>query len=293
MPMAFATASADRTRTALHRKLHRHRRGALVCLVLALGAVVMVFPFAWMVLSAFKQPAQIITYPPVWIPRPWTLANFQRAWTMTNLDRLFANSLAQAVVATSLTLVTSSLSGYVLAKFRFPGRGLIFIAILCTMMIPWPVFLLPQYLIVVRLKLMDTRMALIVPAAYSSFGIFLLRQYMHTVPNELLDAARIDGAGEHRIFWRIAFPLCRPALAALGIFTFLGNWDSLLWPLIVLNSKGLFTLPMGMVLGVQQFWTEYGVVMATAVISVLPVVAVYLVFQRSFVEGVALTGMKA
>ncbi len=293
MTLSKRTPSRAPAAARIGIRARRYLNRGLIYTVMTLGSVVMLFPFVWMILSSFKLPGQIIRYPPVWIPNPWTLANYQRAWAIIDVGVLFANSIIQAVAATALSLVTSCLAGYVLAKFEFPGRDLIFISILSTMMIPWPVFLLPQYVVIARLKLLDTRTALILPAIYSSFGIFLLRQYMHTVPGELLDAARIDGAGEQRIFWRIVFPLCQPALAALGIFTFLWNWDNLLWPLIVLSKENLYTLPLGMALAVNRFWTEYGVVMAGATISVVPVLIVYLTFQRSFVEGIALTGMKA
>jgi multiple sugar transport system permease protein len=273
-------------------KVSPYLRGFVLHGLIMLGGVVMVFPFVWMFLSAFKVPGQIIRYPPVWIPNPWTLDSFEKAWETIALGRLFINSLFQASVVTTIVLITSSLTGYVLAKFRFPGRELLFIALLSTMMIPWPVFLLPQYIVVVWLQLINTYWALLLPGLYSSFGIFLFRQFMHSIPNDLLDAARIDGAGEHRIFWRIVLPLCGPPLAALGIFTFMWNWDSLLWPLIVLNDDNLYTLPIGLALASNLYWTDYGLVMAGSTISVIPVVIVYLLFQRWFVEGIALTGIK-
>jgi ABC-type glycerol-3-phosphate transport system permease component len=264
----------------------------LTYIILSLGAIVMFFPFIWMTLSAFKQPDEIIAYPPIWLPANPSLDLLSRIWTEIDFKRFFLNSLFVATTATACQLFTSALNGYVLAKYQFPGRNLMFIMILCTMMVPWPVLLIPQYLIALNLKILNTYWALILPALYSAFGIFLMRQYMHSIPDELLDAARIDGASEPAIFARIILPLTGPALAALGIFHFMWHWDSFIWPLIVINSESMYTLPLGLATFVGQYWTDYAAVNAGAFISVIPVVVVFLLLQRRFIEGIAMTGLK-
>jgi multiple sugar transport system permease protein len=267
--------------------------GAIIQVILWVGVVVMVFPFVWMVLSAFKHPDEIIAYPPIWIPRDPSLDLLRRIWTEIDFSRYFTNSLLQATSVTLMVLFTSAFVGYVLAKFEFWGRNALFLMILATMMIPWPVLLIPQYLIASKLGLINSMWALIIPGVYSSFGIFLMRQFMHSIPDELLDAARIDGASEPGIFAKIVLPLTGPALAALGIFTFMWNWDSFIWPLVVLSSQKLYTLPLGLATFTNQYWTDYAAVNAGAFISVIPVLIVFLLLQRYFIQGIALTGMKA
>ena len=275
------------------RRLRFHGVRALAYLILSLGTVIMVFPFVWMALSAFKQPSEIIAYPPIWFPAHPSLNLLRRVWTEINFSRFFANSLFVASTATIAILFTSAFVGYVLAKFDFPGRTLLFFMILATMMIPWPVLLIPQYLIVVKLKITNTYSALITPALFSSFGIFMMRQYMHSIPGELIDAARIDGAPEPIIFFGIILPLTTPVLAALGIFHFMWHWDSFVWPLVVINSESMYTLPLGLATFSNQYWTDYAAVNAGALVSVIPVLIVFLLLQRYFIEGIALTGMKA
>ena len=278
-------------------KPRRHWRwswsGIIAQIILWVGVVVMIFPFVWMVLSAFKQPDEIIAYPPIWIPRDPSLDLLRRIWTEIDFGQYFANSLLQATSVTLIVLLTSAFVGYVLAKFEFWGRNAVFLMVLSTMMIPWPVLLIPQYLIASRLHLINNMWALIIPGFYSSFGIFLMRQFMHSIPDELLDAARIDGASEPGIFVKIVLPLTGPALAALGIFTFMWNWDSFIWPLVVISSQKLYTLPLGLATFTNQYWTDYAAVNAGAFISVIPVLIVFLLLQRYFIQGIALTGMKA
>jgi multiple sugar transport system permease protein len=205
----------------------------------------------------------------------------------------FLNSFFVATVVTAIRLLTSALAGYVFAKFRFPGNRIIFLMILSVMMIPGPVFLLPTYQIVRYLGMLNSYWALIVPSLYTPFGIFLMRQYMHSIPTDLVDAARIDGCSEYRIFFQIVLPLCGPVIAALGIFEFMWNWDNLLWPLVVLNKRKLYTLPIGLALFSNHRGSDYALIMAGSTIAVIPVIIVYLIFQRWFIQGIALTGMKS
>ncbi len=259
---------------------------------LTLGAITTLLPFLFMLTSAFKPAHEVIAYPPVWITANPTLENIERVWTKINFARFFMNSLIIATAVTVIVLATSSLVGYVLAKFEFWGRNVFFIAVLMTMMIPWPITLLPRYQLMVWFGLINTFGALIVPAFYNSFGIFMMRQFMHSIPNELIDAARIDGASEPRIFTQIVLPLAGPALAALGILEFLWSWDAFIWPLLVLNKKDMYTLPIGLATFITDQFADYPALMGGAIITVIPIFIVYIALQRYFVAGIALTGLK-
>ena len=266
---------------------------ALTYLLLALGGVASFVPFFWMATSAFKLPQQITTFPPVWIPSPPTMANMHKIWGELDFARNFANSVFVSVTPTALVLLTSAFVGYVLAKFAFRGRELLFIGILATMMVPYPVTLIPRYQMMSWFEWIDSFWALIIPHGFSSFGIFLVRQFMHSVPDELIDAGRIDGASEMRILFQLVIPISIPVLSALAIFHFMWNWDAFLWPFLVMNSQRKFPLTVALAGQFEShFTTDYAGVMAGATISVIPVLIVYLLLQRQFVAGVALTGMK-
>ncbi len=278
----------------MRRNLRRINYPKLITiLLLSAGSIIMLFPFIWMVSTSFKTPPQVISYPPTLIPRPPTLEYYNQIFTKLNFGRFFLNSAYISTIITASVLLTSSFVGYVFAKFDFWGKEFIFIMILSTMMIPFAVTMIPLYLIMSKLGWVDSHLALIIPGLYSTFGIFLMRQFMSTVPNELREAAIVDGCGEFRTFWSIILPQCKPALAALGIFTFMWNWDNFLWPLIVLNSENNFTLPVGLSMFSRQWWTNYGLVMAGATVSVIPILIVFFIFQRHFIEGIVLTGLKA
>lgn len=261
-------------------------------LLLCIGAVAMIGPFVWMVSSSFKEPQEVISYPPTLIPSKATMANYHELTNRLPIVRLFRNSLFLAVSITLIQLFTSTLAGYVFAKFDFPGKEPIFIMVLSTMMLPFQVLMIPSYLLMIWLKWVNSFKALIIPSVFNAFGIFLLRQYMHNVPSDLIDAARIDGCSEMMIFFRIIIPLSQPALAALGIFTFISQWDNFLWPLIVINNERLFTLPLGLATFTNRFWTDYASVMAGSVVSVAPVLVAFFLLQRRFIEGITLTGLK-
>jgi multiple sugar transport system permease protein len=254
----------------------------------------MVFPFLWMVLGAFKSNAEILKIPPTLLPDQWTLENFQWIFDRLPIAYLFFNTVFVTVTVTIAVLFTSALAGYVFAKFQYWGRDLLFLVVLSTMMIPVEVTLIPLYLEVRTLKLLDSYGALIVPFVASPFGIFLMRQFMHSIPNDYLDAARIDGLSEFGIFMRIVLPLTGPALSALAIMTIIGQWDSLLWPIIVINSTQYKTLAMGLSSVAAEYGrTLYGVALAGASISVLPILIVFLLLQREFISGMVMSGIKA
>jgi multiple sugar transport system permease protein len=260
--------------------------------VLALLGVVMVFPFAWMLATSFKQPSDIYTLS--LLPTHVTFDNYVTALTGFPFARWFGNSLLVAGATTASVAFFDSLAGYVLAKLDFPFKGLVFVAILSTLMVPTEMLVIPWYIMSVEYQWTDTYWGIMFPGVISAFGVFLMRQFMHSVPNELLDAGRIDGLGEFGLFWRIALPLVRPALAALCILTFLGNWNAFLWPLIVIQDPLMRTLPVGL----SQFsygeaGSRWELIMTGASIASLPVLLVFAIFQRQIIRGVTLTGLKA
>lgn len=264
-------------------------------LIFGVGSVViMLGPFIWMICSSLKTPAEIITFPPTLIPKQPTFENFVRIFTDTKIKfgLFFLNSVYISTVVTLTAMLTSAFVGYIFAKFKFWGQNVIFLVILSGLMVPFAIRMLPLYLFMVKLHLVDTRAALILPGLYSSYGIFLMRQFMHSIPNELRDAARIDGCLEFRIFWSIILPLSKPALAALAVFIFMWNWNDFVWPLIILQSMKKFTLPLGLAMFSNQWFTEYGPIMAGAAVSVIPILMVFLVVQRRFIEGINITGSK-
>ncbi len=266
----------------------------LVTLVLGIGSVLMVGPFYWTFISSFKSKPEYYVYPPTWWPAMPTLSN----WTgLLDLEvgsfELFAlNSLIVSVLGTAIPLLTSGMAGYIFAKYRFKGRDLIFVGILSLMMIPFNVTMIPLYQIMVWLKWNNTLIPLILTFAFSPFGIFLMRQYIHSIPDDLLDAARMDGASEFGIFFRIILPLSTAAMAALGIFIFVTLWDDFLWPFIIVDKPALYTLPLGLSQFRGQLGTNVGGLAAGSMLAVLPVLIVYLLAQRRFIEGITMTGMK-
>jgi multiple sugar transport system permease protein len=278
----------------VRRRLRLPWSQLLLGLALGLGSVLMVAPFYWTIITSFKSRSEVRVFPPTWWPQEPTLEH----WIgLTNLNigsftLFYRNSLVVATSVTVLVLLTSALVGYVLAKHNFRGREFVFVAILCMLMIPFNISIIPLYALIVDLKWSNTFWALIIPSAYSPFGIFLMRQFMHGIPNELIDAARIDGATEYGIFYRVILPLTAPALAALGIFTFIGQWDDFLWPLVVINEPRLYTIPLGLSQFRGRVGTDVGGLAAASMAAVIPVLIVYFVAQRRFIEGITLTGLK-
>ncbi len=270
-----------------------------VHVLLILGAVAMVMPFAWMLSTSLKDAGQVASYPPQWIPTTLVWENYVRAWQAAPFARYFFNSTVIAVAVTLGTLITSSLAAYAFARIRFPGRNLLFAIYLGSMMIPHQMTIIPSFLVLRNLGDispalgLDTYFALIAPFVASAFGVFLLRQSFLTLPNELEDAAILDGCGKLGFLWRIVIPLSRPALATLALFSFMGNWNSYLWPLIVTNSNNMRTVQIGLRYFVgQEGNSQWALMMAAAVFVSLPIVIVYLLVQKQFVQGIAGTGIK-
>lgn len=295
LDLQFATAKA-RNRATLPREtsLPALASTASIHLILAVFAVSSVLPFLWMVLDSFKLSEEIVRQPPTLFPIYPTIRSYQELFASEmHFGLALTNSVVVAVCATVSVLFVSSIGGYVFAKYHFPGKEAIFVAMLSTMMIPFSAVLVPLFVVVSKIGLYNSIPGLVVTEMISTFGIFLLRQFMESIPDEMIDAARVDGAAEWWIYTRIMIPLSGQALAALAIFTFMWNWDSFLWPLVILSSAEKMTLPVALARLQSLYYTRYDIVLTGATVTILPVLMVYLIFQRQFVQGIALTGMKA
>lgn len=271
---------------------HRRTGTVLIWIALALGAVAMVFPLYWMLATAIRPRSEVFQPVVSLIPQVLTLENFRNIWERHPFLTWTLNSTFIAVVAVAITVSANLLCGYVFAKFRFPGRDILFFAILGALMIPIQVILVPEFLVVSWLGLLNSPWGVILPRAAEAFGVFMVRQFMVSIPDELLEAARLDGAGEMRIFLRIVLPLSKPIIAVLVIFTFMWRWNDFAWPLVVLTDQDLFTLPLGLNLLRGEANPDWGGVMALALISLLPMLLIFLIFQRYLVQGIASTGLK-
>lgn len=269
-------------------RLRRVVMGAVVLIVSA----VMLLPLVWMILTSFKPEVDIVTYPPQLFPRQLTFQHYLDVWNRIPFARLYLNTIIFAGGVTIISLALDSMTAYALARLQFPGRGIVFIAVLVMLMLPFQVTLIPLYDLLVSLGWTDSLHGLIIPRATNAFGIFFLRQFFLSLPKDLEEAARVDGAGEFRIYRQIVMPLAVPALLTLGLFHFMYNWNDLLWPLIVNQDQAHQTLPSGLALFMGQHVVEYGLLMAASVMALVPVVLFFLLIQRRFIEGVATSGMK-
>lgn len=272
--------------------MNRKIKVGVIHLVLILLGITTVFPFVWMVLSSFKTNQEINAFEQTLLPKSFTVENYLRMNESFDFVRFFMNSLFIAVTITVLVAFTSTVCGYVLSKYRFKGRNLIFSFIMATMMIPWAVTIIPKYTIIRNIGWMDSYLAIIVPAAFSGFGIFMLKQYCTSIPDELLEAAKIDGANEFYIVGKIVFPLCQNAISSIAIFQFLWMWEDYLWPFIVLNTESKQVLAVGLKMFNGRYSVDYGGLFAATTISILPVVIVYLIFQKRFIDGISASGVK-
>ncbi len=271
----------------------RARRSLGLQLALWAGLVVMATPFAWMILGSFKTTRELRQRPPTWIPEEPTLQNYRDLFDRLDFPRYFLNSTVAALAVTAGNLLFCSMLGYALAKLDFPGKRVLTAVMLSTLMIPAFVTFMPLFVLVSNMNLTNSRAGLILPFLAGAFGAFLMRQFMFSIPDELLDAARVDGAGEYRIFFRIVLPLCGPALATLGVLTFLTNWNSFLWPLVVASTEDMYTLPVALALfSIGQQESNVALQMAGAVVVVLPIVILFFAMQRYVSRGVATTGLK-
>jgi multiple sugar transport system permease protein len=262
--------------------------------ILTIGSLIALIPFIWMILSSFKTLREVRQIPPTFLPQEFTLENYEKVLTDPNLPLgiFYRNSAIIAIANVVQVLFTSSLFGYIFAKFEFRGKKVLFWFILSLMMIPQQMTMIPGYLILAKLKLINNLLGLILPAAIDAFGIFLFRQFAFSIPNELLDAARVDGASEFHIYRRVVLPQLGPALATFGMLTFMFNWNAYLWPLIVLTEKNVRTLPIILTWFSHQMVDKTNLTMAASVLVILPVLFVFLLVQRWIVEGITLSGMK-
>jgi len=264
-----------------------------IYLLLILGIVILVGPFIWMLLGSFKTTGELRQVPPTWLPENWTTANYEDLFSRLNFLGYFFNSTVVAIAVTLGNIVFCSMLGYALAKLDFPGKRILFVVVLGTLMVPSIVTFMPLFVLSANLGIVNTHAGLILPFLAGAFGVFLMRQFISGLPDELLDAARVDGAGEHYIFWRIVMPLCGPALATLGILTFLGSWNSFLWPLVVATSDTMYTLPVAIALfATGQQETNIALLMAGSVVVIVPILIVFIALQRYFTQGIAMTGIK-
>jgi multiple sugar transport system permease protein len=266
-----------------------------VYIALTLGLIVVAGPFVWMLLGSVKPEGELRQSPPTWWPHTVTLENYRQLFSRLDFPRYFVNSALVAVAVTVANLVVCAMLGYALAKLDFGGKRLLFGLVLGMLMVPYVVLLMPQFVLVSNMHLINTYAGLILPALAVAMplGVFLMRQYISGLPDDLLDAARVDGAGEFRIFASVIAPLTRPALATLGILTFLGSWNNFLWPLVAAQTEDKYTLPVALALySIGQNRAQYGLLLAGSTVVVLPVLAVFIALQRHFVQGIAMTGLK-
>lgn len=264
----------------------------LAHVLLGLGAVLMLVPLIWTISTSLKAPGSEFDIPVRWIPETWHFENYLEVARRVPLPRWFLNSLVVAIAATVGQMLTGSMAGYAFARLRFRGRDSLFLMFLATMMIPPQVTIIPLFIIVRAFGWYDTFPGLIVPGLFGAFSVFIMRQFFLTIPGELEDAARIDGANHWQIYWRVMLPLSGPALATLGTFTFMSFWNSFLYPLVITRSEEMRTLPVGLSVFRNTFTTEWTLLTAGLVMSLIPVVIAFLLGQRYFVRGITMTGIK-
>jgi len=267
-------------------------RRTFVYLLLFIGVIITIAPFLWMLSTSFKTQSAVFTMPPRWIPHPFTFKQYIKLFKEINFFVHFKNSLIVSVTVTIFALFINSLAGFAFAKYRFSGKSKIFTILLGAIMIPSQVTMIPVFLMLKKLGLLNSYWGLVIPCSASVFAIFLFRQFISTIPNELIESARIDGCSELRIYWEIILPLCKPILATLAIFTFMSSWNDFLWPLIVMTNESKYTLPVALANLNGQHATQYPLLMAGSVIVVIPVILVFLMAQKYVINSVASSGLK-
>lgn len=261
--------------------------------ILILLTLIMLLPFVWMLSSSLKLNKDVFTFPMQWIPQNPRWTNYQEIWTTIPLAKFITNTAKLTIIVTVLQLLTSSFAAYAFAKLDFKGKNILFIGYISTIAIPWQAYMVPQFIMMRNVfHLNDTHLAIIALQAFSAFGVFLMRQFYHDIPNELCEAARIDGMNEYQIWWRVMLPLSKPALSTLTIFTFVNTWNDFLGPMIYLTTTEKKTIQIGLRMFISQYSTEYGLIMAASVIALIPVLVVFLSLQKYFVQGIATSGLK-
>lgn len=261
--------------------------------ILAIGTVIMLFPFVWMILSAFKTKADVYAYPPRWLPSVWNWDNFEQVFDMIPFLRYYGNSIFTSVVQTLLQILLSITAAYAVTKLRFPGRRLFVTFMQSSMFVPAVVTMIPMYLIVASLRLIDTYAGIILPQISTAFTTMLLMSFFAAIPQDLVDSARLDGCGHFRVMTKVIIPNTKGAISTATLFAFLGNWKSYTWPLIVTNRTEMRTLPIGLKYLVQESSSEYQVMMAASLMAILPVLIVFVFCEKQLVRSITLTGMKS
>jgi multiple sugar transport system permease protein len=264
----------------------------LFTFALIVSAIVILIPFIWMITTSFMRSGESFSYPPRFMPRHFTLEQYEILFQRLHFTRNFLNSLAVASLLTLSSLTVNSLAGFAFAKYVFKGKRTLFSTFLATMAVPGQVGMLPVFLILRNLGLLNTYWALILPGTFSAFSIFFFRQYMITIPNDLIDSARIDGCSDFRIYWQIILPLTRPALVTLGLFTFLGTWNDFMWPLIVMNKDSMYTLPVALANLMGEHAPDTELMMAGSVVTTLPIMILFLLLQKSYITGLIAGSLK-
>ena len=277
---------------AKQKTLQKEPTNILGSIVILLGSFIMIFPFVWMILSAFKTPGDVYAYPPKWLPSEWNLDNFRKVFEMIPFWTYYGNSLFTSLVQTFLQIAISILAAYALTKLRFPGRNFIYKFLQSSMFIPTVVTIIPTFLIISKMGLVNTYAGIMLPQIMSAFTTMLIMSFFVSVPNELLEAARIDGCGYMGCLCKIMLPSSVSGITTAALFSFLGHWKAYQWPLIVTNSTKLRTLPIGLKYLVQESSSEYQVMMAAAVLAVVPVLIVYSIYEKQLVKSITLTGIK-
>ena len=286
------TATGKTTRAGARPVARLHIAQWILHALLLMMVVIAIFPFVWMVFASLKPFKELVESRDL-LPHTWTLRNFEEILSRVNFIAAFQNSIISAVSVTVVSVFTSSIWGYIFSKYRFPGKEILFIIVLSTLMVPFTVVMVPLYVTIADFGLADQLGGIIVTGFYTAFGIFMMRQFMESIPFELIDAARIDGASEWRIFFMLVLPMSLSPMSALAVFVFLNNWESFLWPLIVLNSLDKQTLPLVLAGLRNLWWTRYEMWAAGSILTVVPVMIIYSFASRYFIRGIAMTGLKA
>jgi multiple sugar transport system permease protein len=276
----------------LSRAHTRKLKMSVVYLLLIISTLIMLMPFVWMISASLKLDKDVFGFPIVWIPSNPRWQNYQDIWTTIPLGRFITNTTKLTLIVTFLQLLTSSFAAYAFAKLKFKGRNALFLGYVATIAMPWQVYMVPQFMMMRSFGLNNTHLAIICLQAFSAFGVFLMRQFYMGVPDELCEAARIDGMSEYRIWATIMLPLSKPALSTLTIFTFVNTWNDFLGPLLYLTKMELKTVQIGLRMFISQYSSEYGLIMAASVVALVPVLIVFLALQKFFVQGVATAGLK-
>lgn len=281
------TAAAPRARGPLALA-----RRVVLYTVLALATLAILVPFLWMVSASLKRNNDVFTIPIQWIPQDFQWDNFTEIWTRVPLATYLGNTVFLSLVITFLQVLTGSFAAYGFAKVRFRGRDTLFVLYIATIAVPWQAYMIPQYIMMQKAELTDTFLSLILIQAFGAFGVFLMRQYYLTIPDELCEAARVDGLSEYGIWARIMLPLSKPALASLALLTFVNTWNDYMGPFIYLTSNDLWTIQLGLRSFVGQYDADYAMMMTGSVLSILPITIIFLLGQRHFIQGIASSGMK-